>query len=76
MSKRWGNTIGQIIDILNEADDRPQKRFKVKKNHGCAVAALISPPLIETRRSTPRKKCRNLPTETTPKQASPGNSKQ
>ena len=46
--KHWQHyegRLGQIVDIYNEDDESRQKRFKVKKNHGCVVAALISSPL-------------------------------
>ena len=58
--KHWKSVEGvlaQIIEIYNEESDSPTKRQKHHRNSGCAVAALISPPvLVATAKTTKKRK--------------------
>ena len=37
--------LAQIIEVYHQGSDSPTKRQKCHRNSGCAVAALISPPM-------------------------------
>ena len=46
--KHWkllGGALAQIIEVYHQESDSPTKRQKCHRNSGCAVAALISPPI-------------------------------
>ena len=47
--KHWKlleGALAQIIEVYHEDSDSPTKRQQHHRNSGCAVAALISPPLL------------------------------
>ena len=46
--KHWKlleGSLPQIIEVYHQESDSPTKRQKCRRNSGCAVAALISPPI-------------------------------
>ena len=56
--KHWKlleGALAQIIEVYHEDSDSPTKRQKHHKNSGCAVAALISPPITSAIPSSPMK---------------------
>ena len=56
--KHWKlleGALAQIIEVYHEDSDSPTKRQKRHRNSGCAVAALISPPITSAIPSSPMK---------------------
>ena len=56
--KHWKlleGALAQIIEVYHEDSDSPTKRQKCHRNSGCAVAALISPPITSTIPPSPMK---------------------
>ena len=55
--KHWKlleGALAQIIEVYHEDSDSPTKRQKRHRNSGCAVAALISPPITSAIPPSPR----------------------
>ena len=47
--KHWKmleGVLGQIVEVYDKDSDSPTKRQKHYRNSGCAIAAIISPPLL------------------------------
>ena len=64
-------TLAQITEIYTEESKTPTKRQKHYRNSGCAIGALISPPLLVCPPSSPTKKCKKHETrKTSPDQES------
>ena len=56
--KHWKlleEALAQIIEVYHEDSDSPTKRQKRHRNSGCAVAALISPPITSAIPPSPTK---------------------
>ena len=56
--KHWKlleGALAQIIEVYHEDSDSPTKRQKRHRSSGCAVAALISPPITSAIPSSPMK---------------------
>ena len=56
--KHWKlleGALAQIIEVYHEDSDSPTKRQKHHRNSGCAVAALISPPITSAIPPSPTK---------------------
>ena len=47
--------LAQIIEVYDQESDSPTKRQKCHRNSGCAVVALISPPITSTIPPSPTK---------------------
>ena len=64
----------QITEIYTEDSESPTKRQKHYRNSGCAIGALISPPLLVCPPLSPTKKCKKRKKhetcETSPEQES------
>ena len=54
--KSLEGALAQITEIYTEDSDSPTKRQKHYRNSGCAIGALISPPLLVCPPSLPKKK--------------------
>ena len=56
--KHWKlleGALAQIIEVYHQESDSPTKRQKCRRNSGCAVAALISPPITSMIPPSPTK---------------------
>ena len=56
--KHWKlleRALAHIIEVYHEDSDSPTKRQKCHRNSGCAVAALISPPITSAIPPSPMK---------------------
>ena len=63
--------LAQITEIYTEDSESPTKQQEHYRNSGCAIGALISPPLLVCPPSSPTKKCKKHKTcETSPEQES------
>ena len=54
--KSLEGALAQITEIYTEDSDSPTKQQKHYRNSGCAIGALISPPLLLCPPSSPKKK--------------------
>ena len=69
--KSLEGALAQITEIYTEDSDSPTKQQKHYRNSGCAIRALISPPLLVCPPSMPTKKRKKPKTrETSPEQES------
>ena len=69
--KSLEGTLAQITEIYTEDSESPTKRQKHNRNSGCAIGALISPPLLVCPPSMSTKKYKKHETcETSPEQES------
>ena len=56
--KHWKlleGALAQIIEVYHQESDSPTKRQKCRRNSGCAVAGLISPPITSAIPPSPTK---------------------